>query len=311
MGILRGSRHIIQDSRFLVENNLNWKQPFFFIQGADTQLGLIFNWGTDGNDGTQYPESNWDREIELCRQSVEVMNRMRPKPAFSVVCGDLVDAFPDQHPDIRALQVADLKKVYDNLDPEIPMVCVCGNCDVGNRPTHKTIRQYQDSFGDDYFYFSFLGVFFIVLNSQLYEDHTHVPDLYKAHEDWLKKVLDLPARKQAKHTIIFQHIPWFINDPEEEKEYFNLEPSLRQEKLEMLHAAGIRKIFCGHCHRNAGGFYKDLEVVITSAIGCQLGPHQHGMRIVKVTENSVEHEYFPLQCFPVSVQLMEGVGQGK
>ena len=46
-------------------------------------------------------------------------------------------------------------------------------------PTHETIRQYQDSFGDDYFYFSFHGVFFIVLNSQLYEDHSHVPDLYQ------------------------------------------------------------------------------------------------------------------------------------
>ena len=46
-------------------------------------------------------------------------------------------------------------------------------------PTHETIKKYQESFGDDYFYFSFQGVFFIVLNSQLYQDHTHVPDLYE------------------------------------------------------------------------------------------------------------------------------------
>ena len=49
---------------------------------------------------------------------------------------------------------------------------------------------------------------------------------------------------------------------------------------------GIRKIFCGHYHRNAGGFYKDLEVIVTSAIGCQIGPDQHGMRIVKVAGKS-------------------------
>jgi len=33
----------------------------------------------------------------------------------------------------RACQEVDLKRVYSNLDPEIPMICVCGNCDVGNR----------------------------------------------------------------------------------------------------------------------------------------------------------------------------------
>ena len=43
------------------------------------------------------------------------------------------------------------------------------------------------------------------------------------------------------------------------------------------------KIYTLAIIRNAGGFYRDLEVVITSAIGCQIGPDQHGMRLVKVT----------------------------
>ena len=34
--------------------------------------------------------------------------------------------------------------------------------------------------------------------------------------------------------------------------------------------------------RNAGGFYRDLEVVVTSALGCQLGADTHGMRLVRV-----------------------------
>jgi hypothetical protein len=32
---------------------------------------------------------------------VEVINRMEPKPAFFIVCGDLLDAFPEKWPDIR------------------------------------------------------------------------------------------------------------------------------------------------------------------------------------------------------------------
>ena len=69
---------------------------FLYVVGFYKKNGRLFC-----QDGNKYPESKWDQEIELCQQSVEVMNRMRPKPAFFVVCGDLVDAFPDQYPDIR------------------------------------------------------------------------------------------------------------------------------------------------------------------------------------------------------------------
>jgi hypothetical protein len=46
--------------------------------------------------------------------------------------------------------------------------------------------------------------------------------------------------------------------------------------------------------RNAGGFYKDLEVVVTTAIGCQLGNDQNGMRIVTVSgkEDKVDKKTF-------------------
>ena len=64
----------------------------------------------------------------------------RPKPKFFIVCGDLVDAMPDQWPEIRARQEEDFFKVYSKLDKDIPLVCVCGNHDVGNRPTKETIE---------------------------------------------------------------------------------------------------------------------------------------------------------------------------
>ena len=56
---------------------------------------------------------------------------MNPKPAFFIVCGDLVDAFPDKWPEIRTEQEKDFFKVFSNLNPHIPLVCVCGNHDVG------------------------------------------------------------------------------------------------------------------------------------------------------------------------------------
>ena len=68
-------------------------------------------------------------------------------------------------------------------------VCVCGNHDVGNRPTKDTIENYKNTFGDDYFSFWFGGVHFMVLNSQLYEDCSLVEDIAIAQNKWLGKIL--------------------------------------------------------------------------------------------------------------------------
>jgi UDP-2,3-diacylglucosamine pyrophosphatase LpxH len=279
----------------------DWKEPFYFIQAADTQLGMIDNWG-DGSVGEQYPNITWDREIELCTQTVQLLNSMRPKPAFFIVCGDLVDAFPDQWPQIRTAQEKDFFKVFKDLDKDIPLVCVCGNHDVGNRPTKETIQRYRSTWGDDYFSFWISGVLFIVLNSQFYEDCSLTPDMAEEQDKWLDGQLAL-AKSKAKHTIVFQHIPWFLKDPDEAKEYFNIENGLRKKMLDKFYDAGVRKIFCGHYHRNTGGWYKDLELVVTTAIGCQIGQDPHGFRIVKVSESGIEHKYHGLDTCPTQIDL--------
>ena len=65
----------------------------------------------------------------------------------------------------------------------------------------------------------------------------------------------------------------------------------------------MRKIFCGHYHRNAGGWDGDLEVVVTTAIGCQIGPDTSGMRVVKVTREEVTHEFHAFDQFPEKIDL--------
>ena len=51
-----------------------WKSSFFFVQAADTQLGMIDMWG-DGSVGSEYPNVSWDREMELCSQTVDLLNQ--------------------------------------------------------------------------------------------------------------------------------------------------------------------------------------------------------------------------------------------
>ena len=246
-------RKLQPDSEFSAETQAkNDGNSFYFIQAADTQLGLMDWWGPDreqGPSGKMGPDCKWDQEIQLCRKSVEILNNLTPRPAFFIVCGDLVDAFASEYPEVREKQEKDFKEIYSKLTPDIPMICVCGNHDVGNTPTKESIEKYKNSFGEDYFSFYKNGTCFIVLNSQFYADSSLVPDLYQEHESWLEQELKSAKDHGVQHIVIFQHIPWFVKDPKEENIYFNVEKDLRLKKLDQFIEAGVKKIFCGHYHK--------------------------------------------------------------
>ena len=97
---------------------------------------------------------------------------------------------------------------------------------------------------------------------------------------------------------MFQHIPWFLREPNEQDDYFNITTEPRLRMLKKIKDAGVKYIFSGHYHRNAGGFDGNLEMIVTSAIGCQLGEDKSGMRIVRVSEHQVEHKYYSLEEWP-------------
>ena len=116
---------------------------------------------------------------------------------------------------------------------------------------------------------------------------------------------DEELSKSAKHKVMFQHIPWFLKTPDESKEYFNIDIDLRKKMLTKFKSSNVSKIFCGHYHRNAGGWDESLEVIVTSAIGCQIGQDPHGMRIVKVFEDHIEHKYHSLDDCPTDIDLKQ------
>ena len=49
--------------------------------------------------------------------------------------------------------------------------------------------------------------------------------------------------------------------------------------------------------------FQDMECVVTTAVGCQIGNDPHGMRIVKVHKDKIMHEYHALDKFPKKVDL--------
>ncbi|KAL1426978.1 hypothetical protein MTO96_003274 [Rhipicephalus appendiculatus] len=251
------------------ETEGQWKGPFFFIQAADTQFGMIESYLE------KKPCPRWDKEIALTEKAVEAVNRMEPKPRFFVVCGDLVDAMPGD--ELKPEQEADFKRVFSKMSR-----------------TALATTTLPSGVG---------GVMCIVINTQYYEDASLVPELAREQDVWLDEQLAEVQRTGAKHVVVFQHIPLFVRNYDEDKIYFNFDPELRLRMLDKFHKAGVRAIFCGHYHRNAGGFYKDMELVVTSAVGAQLGCDGHGLRVVKVGEDKIEHQYYLLDEIPETVCL--------
>ncbi|KAI7688801.1 hypothetical protein SSS_04881 [Sarcoptes scabiei] len=247
--------------------------------------------------------SKWTEEIRLTKTAIEQWNRMRPRPRFVVLCGDLVNDFPGEP--LRRKQLDDFKRTFvENLDDSIPLVLLPGNHDILDVPTSESIENYRQEFGDDYFAFWVDGVMFIVINAQYYKDSSKVKQLALIHEQWIDEKLLEAKQNQYKHIIIFQHIPWFIHDVDEpEDEIFNIAIEERKRMLKKFNDNGVRAVFCGHYHRNSIAHYEDLELIITSAIGAQIPPllekneevSQSGYRIVKVDEDKLEHRYVNIE----------------
>ena len=128
---------------------------------------------------------------------------------------------------------------------------------------------------------------------------------HKEEQDkWLDEQLALAKSCGTKHVVMFQHIPWFFGTPDESDTYFNIETNVRKQMLTKIKNAGIKYVFAGHYHRNAGGFDEGLEMIVTSAVGQQINNDKDsGMRIVCVTANKITHEYYELDSVPTRITL--------
>jgi len=265
----------------------NWQGNYFFLQLADTQYGMF-----SGNKG-------FEKEAVLSQQAVKHINRLRPR--YVIVCGDLTNATP-KHPRYDA-QVSQYKRDFSEIDEDIPLVCVCGNHDIGNRPTPASIDIYKKNFGDDYFAFWVGGAFNIVLNSSVLKDPSGAPKILDAQYEWLDQQLEDAQKAEAKHIFIFQHHPLFLTQPDEDDQYFNIPLVRRTPLVKKLQQADVRAVFAGHYHRNSHGRAGTMEMITTGPVGMPFGKATSGFRIVTVHEDHIQHQYYGLDDVPQTIDL--------
>mmetsp|Transcript_18158 Transcript_18158/g.33021 ORF Transcript_18158/g.33021 Transcript_18158/m.33021 type:complete len:731 (+) Transcript_18158:167-2359(+) len=253
-----------------------------FIIAADTQFGILM-------DGFAMDFPNWSQEIEISRKCVAQINDMhgRNRPLYVCVCGDLVDTEGSFSGAIASWkkvmsgwernlvfeqQVKDFKRVWAGLDPDIALVCLCGNHDVGNRPTRESINHWTSSFGDDYLSFWVNGTFNICLNNCLFSNPTGAPDLFDEQLEWMEEKLAYARENDATHIFVYGHFPWFLKHEEEGNDdltsysaapagwgphgssfadsYFTVPYEQRKIAMALFKKYDVTACFSGHFHQN-------------------------------------------------------------
>jgi len=262
-----------------------------FVICADTQYGMI----TDNEE--------WETELEYSRKAIRFMNGMYPRPTFCCVCGDLTDmdqSFEvskknskftlEECDEIQLRQREDFKTIWAKLHHDIALVCLCGNHDVGNRPTKRSMNLYRKEFGDDYLAFwSSPNVYNIFLNTTLFSDPSGdetTEEMSRNQFQWLEERLKnarltLPHQLEKNHTqqdlfqrrsngdatiFVFGHHPWFLYDENEVADtmtgscewksksipdsYFVIPKETRSLVMELFRKYDVAASFAGHFHQN-------------------------------------------------------------
>lgn len=250
------------------------RKPWFFAVLSDPQFGMYAK------------DQNFTQETANFEFVIANLNRLHPK--FVVICGDLVNRVGD------SAEIAEYKRVLQELDPSIPVYNVAGNHDVGNVPTPETIDRFHSAIGRDYYTFSAGEIYGIVLDSNLIRSPEGDPEAAKQQEEWLGKTLARAKSNPKRQILVFQHIPYFTKEPGEPDGYFNIPMSARRKYLDLLEQAGVRYVFAGHWHRNAIGADGPLTEIVTGAVGMPLGGSVSGFRIVTVEGRKFNPAWF---CF--------------
>jgi 3',5'-cyclic AMP phosphodiesterase CpdA len=270
---------------------------FRFVFMADCQLGCYATFsGMDESDIARFaargmrvrmaPSTQgyaWD--AERYRRAVDAAGRLRPD--FVVMGGDMVDD------PTSADQFAELVRITGRLDG-VPMHWVPGNHDAAPDavvPTAASLRRYRQRFGPDRYVFQHKGTTCIAVNTVVWQHPELVPDEWEQQLAFLEAALEAARQERSDHVLLFGHHPLFTVAPDEPDSYWNIPLERRRRILDLLHAHRARAFFCGHWHRNGGGWDRGLEVVVTGPVGYPLGEDPSGFRVVDVDAERIRHRY--------------------
>ena len=282
------------------------KLSFFFIQMSDTQLGMAATLSGPNNKkrtemherGLQPPQieisTGFAYETERFEKAICAANRLKPK--FIVVTGDLI-----QDPEDLS-QLNELQRITNTLNPNIKIHMAPGNCDVGNSPTAKLLSLYRERFGDDNYSFDHGMMHFVVINTSIAFDPTHVPQEWEAQLGFLKTDL-ARATKKGQRCVVFGHHPLFGETRDDPDSQMVIPIKRRRIILDLFEEHHVEAMFSGHWHKNKYSSDDGFRMIISGPVGVPLGPDPSGIRIIKVFEKQLDDTYYGFESVPDFIEI--------
>jgi predicted phosphodiesterase len=281
-----------------------------FMQLADPQFGLFARFSgqtTEAIAGFQARGLNiksapltqgFSDETRLFEAAINIANTLRP--AFVVVCGDIVNQWNDTAQAEEALRIGNL------LDDGIDLHWVAGNHDVGaddghTIPTPESLARYRSNFGADNYAFQHEKASFIVLNTAVLQHPEETPGELEAMMKFLEVELRAARTRQSHHMILFTHHPFFLKRPDENivsEAHLTIPIERRRPVLELLERYSVDAVFAGHWHRNNYTTGGNMEMVASGSVGYPFGDDPSGYRVVHLNNDGLKHDWYAMEELP-------------
>ncbi len=281
---------------------------FFFMHMSDPQFGMFAD--LSGMDDARIEEFRRERlivrpspkitgfanETALYGKAIAEANRLCPD--FVVVSGDMLHR--SRNPEL----LAELQRLTASLNKNIPIYWVAGNHDMlDKQATPEALEAYHKRFGDDYYSFDHKGCRFIAINSEIAYDPSAVPEEWQSELAFLDSAMREARTRGNNRIIIFMHHLLFADTPDEKDSVLNIPLARRRVLLDMFRQYRVTAVFTGHWHRNNYASYGGIKMVATAAVGYPFGDDPSGLRIVKVFDDRIEHNYYALDALPAKVEM--------
>lgn len=207
-----------------------------------------------------------------------VIEAERLKPDFVMTVGDMIEGYTEDTTVLNN-EWAEYLAIVEKFS--CPIYYTPGNHDITSDPL---VEPYQKHTGQKTYYsFNHRGLHFVILDNSRFEKAEEWP---KEQLEWLKK--DLQQNKDATHTLVFYHKPFWYN-------------TLAVGKNDLLHDIlvedGVDVVFTGHYHRYFVGEYDGIKytTIGSSGGGMSPGPTGLGFHIAWVTVTNDEIFIAPIK----------------
>jgi len=223
----------------------------------------------------------YTHDVQTFNQAVEQINEIEPD--FVIICGDLVHHANDS-------SFKDFNNIRKGFS--MPSYCAPGNHDIGNTPNDSSLVTYRNTIGPDYYNFQHKGYSFIICNTQLWK--VHVENESEKHDTWFKETL-IKTKEETQHAFVVGHHPLYLEESDEEENYYNLALNKRKELLTLFEQQNVVAYLSGHTHKSTINKYNQIQLVTGETTSKNFDDKPMGFRVWTVAEDSIRHRFLALE----------------